>query len=104
MARIKTDSREGYHVLWLAATGADDHLVDAEVLKTVAAHIRVSSIDAEVRVTTHDGIACLAISGDRIGRNHALMRGGEAFYERGCQWVMTVSDFSWLKTYLREHV
>jgi hypothetical protein len=102
MAQIETDAREGEHVLWLAAT-SDNKLVDASVLQTVAAHIRVTCIDAEVRVTDHDDIACLAISGDKIGRNHALQRGCEAIYKRGGQWVMTTADFGWLKKYLLEH-
>ena len=99
MAQIETDAREGEHVLWLAAT-LSNKLVDANILQVVAAVIRVTCIDAEVRVTTHDGLACLAISGDKIGRNHALQRGCEAIYERGGQWVMTIADFDWLKKYL----
>jgi hypothetical protein len=102
MAQIETDTREGEHTLWLAAT-LYNKLVDAKILQVVAAHIRVTCIDAEVRVTTHDGIACLAISGDQIGRNHALLRGCEAIYERGGQWVMTIADFDWLRKHLLEH-
>jgi hypothetical protein len=103
MTQSKTDPREGYHTLWLTATAADDQLADAKTLKAVADHIRAEAPDAGVRVSRHDGVACIAINGDRAGRNHALARGGEAFYGRGCKWIMTVSDFAWLKAYLREH-
>jgi hypothetical protein len=103
MARIETDEREGFHTLWLAATAPDDRLIDAATLGAVAAHIRAMTPDAGVRVSRHDGIACIAINGDKVGRNHGLLRGCETLYERGCKWIMTTSDFGWLKTYLREH-
>ena len=91
------DPREGNHTVWMTATQDNEVLPWAKLSTFTQA---AAETGATVRVTNHDGLACLSIRGSQAERNATLALLGSRFLDLGCHWQFTTSDFAWLRTKL----
>ena len=94
------DPRPGIATAWIAATDAATRKpLTAEQLKGFAARVRPQSTGVDLAVVVRAGVPAISVRGDRLVRNGALTRLGEAFYAANHKWLVTTTDFDWLKSH-----
>lgn len=95
------DPRDGRLTVWITATSGNGVLSLADLAPFAGSAVAATGPGATIRVTHHEGVACISIRGDREQRNAALLCLGDAFYTAGHKWIRTTENFDWLKQELK---
>jgi hypothetical protein len=90
------DHRIGIQAIWITAT-RDDRVLDRAALDVFVDALHASRPGIRAEACTRAGVPAIRIRGPRNEREAGWKALGEAFYAAGLKWLMTETDFDWLK-------
>jgi hypothetical protein len=90
------DDRPGIASIWITAT-RDDRVLGRAELALFVTTLGVSRPGVKAEVTSRYGVPAIRLHGEREQREAGRLALGKAFRAFGFKWIVTKTDFAWLK-------